>query len=509
MTSSSIFVNVAADADIIGESIGENYFRVKHSDFPKLYNHYPTGFFVKFMVPWSEQCKKWGPVFKEAAHKVNLHPRLKELGYMVPFVEVDMTDTTNLPLSQKYDISGFPTFLFMEKHHHDRGDIKPDEDVKDGKTSFEEFEGDMATDAIVDFIESMSGPAMQEKPASESEKLAITLYSPDRVAGFEKIARKTRRLAHFHHMSTGDGDYRVEVKHIGETPFILQLTDKATTTESQIMEFIKRHKIPRYGIIDRTTFGHYAGHPIVWVLPQHGENDFAEASTKYRDYFMKAAGDNDYYKIAAANTINFRGQLQSMFGISEFPYVVVQKRAGSQVYYNFEDDIEKVMESDKEGNVMREWLKKIENDSIERSYKSEPVPDYEPEPGEPAIIVAKNMKEKIFDPELDVFINIFAPWCGHCKNFAPEFRKIARKVYESGYGNKIRVATLDGTANESTDDRLSWDAFPTVALVKKGTDELVRYEGPRDAGTVYEWLSTHSSFGGEMDKEIGEVKMDL
>ena len=81
-----------------------------------------------------------------------------------------------------------------------------------------------------------------------------------------------------------------------------------------------------------------------------------------------------------------------------------------------------------------------------------------------------------------MFLNIFAPWCGHCKNFAPEFRKIARKVYESGYAGKIRVATIDGTANESPDERIQWDAFPTIVLIRKGVDnedDILRYEvGP-------------------------------
>ena len=62
-------------------------------------------------------------------------------------------------------------------------------------------------------------------------------------------------------------------------------------------------QIPRYGQIDRESFGSYVGAPIVWVLPKHGENDFSEAEERYRSLFLKAVDEKDHFKVAAANTV--------------------------------------------------------------------------------------------------------------------------------------------------------------------------------------------------------------
>lgn len=61
------------------------------------------------------------------------------------------------------------------------------------------------------------------------------------------------------------------------------------------------------------------------------------------------------------------------------------------------------------------WMKDIEGNKLGRTIKSEPVPDYTPDPGEPKTIVAKTMEEMIFTKDKDVLLNVFAPWCGHCK----------------------------------------------------------------------------------------------
>ena len=102
----------------------------------------------------------------------------------------------------------------------------------------------MTSEAIVEFIESMVGPALQEFPANKDEKLAISLYSPKPVPAFEQLARRSRRLAHWHHQNTtSDKDFRMEVRHRNEEPFVLELTDGADTTDSQMAEFIRRHKV--------------------------------------------------------------------------------------------------------------------------------------------------------------------------------------------------------------------------------------------------------------------------
>lgn len=149
--------------------------------------------------------------------------------------------------------------------------------------------------------------------------------------------------------------------------------------------------------------------------------------------------------------------------------------------------------------------------SISRTLKSEPVPDYEAEPGEPSVIIASNLEEKAFRSDRDVLLNIFAPWCGHCKNFSPNYRKIARKVHLLNMSNKILVATYDGTANEPSVPEINWDGFPTILFIKAGTRSPIQYLSPnRDAASVYKWVLEHSTYQDQLDQELGDVgKNDL
>lgn len=44
------------------------------------------------------------------------------------------------------------------------------------------------------------------------------------------------------------------------------------------------------------------------------------------------------------------------------------------------------------------------------------------------VVVAKNFEEIVNDPDRDVLIEFYAPWCGHCKNLEPKYKELAEKV---------------------------------------------------------------------------------
>lgn len=44
------------------------------------------------------------------------------------------------------------------------------------------------------------------------------------------------------------------------------------------------------------------------------------------------------------------------------------------------------------------------------------------------VVVAKNFDEIVNDPERDVLIEFYAPWCGHCKSLEPKYNELAEKV---------------------------------------------------------------------------------
>jgi protein disulfide isomerase family A protein 3 len=47
------------------------------------------------------------------------------------------------------------------------------------------------------------------------------------------------------------------------------------------------------------------------------------------------------------------------------------------------------------------------------------------------VVVAKNFDEIVNDPERDVLIEFYAPWCGHCKQLEPKYNELGEKVSKS------------------------------------------------------------------------------
>ncbi len=65
--------------------------------------------------------------------------------------------------------------------------------------------------------------------------------------------------------------------------------------------------------------------------------------------------------------------------------------------------------------------------------------------------------------------------CGHCKQFAPEYEKIAQTLKEND--PLIHVAKVDATKASALGSRFEVSGYPTIKILKKG--EPVDYDGDR------------------------------
>jgi len=136
------------------------------------------------------------------------------------------------------------------------------------------------------------------------------------------------------------------------------------------------------------------------------------------------------------------------------------------------------------------WVKSIADGSLKPHLKSEPVPT-ETAAGVVRVVVGKSYDDVVLQRgDKDVLLEIYAPWCGHCKTLAPIYDELA-----AAYSDKpnLVIAKLDGTAN---DIDVEYRGFPTLKFFPAG-GEMVDYEGGRTLSDLKAFLEKNAkSVGG-------------
>ena len=57
--------------------------------------------------------------------------------------------------------------------------------------------------------------------------------------------------------------------------------------------------------------------------------------------------------------------------------------------------------------------------------KSQPIPKKQ---GIVKVVVGNSFEKIVLDNKKDVLIELYAPWCGHCKSLEPKYKELAKKV---------------------------------------------------------------------------------
>ena len=99
----------------------------------------------------------------------------------------------------------------------------------------------------------------------------------------------------------------------------------------------------------------------------------------------------------------------------------------------------------------------------------------------------------------EVLILFYAPWCGHCKAFAPEYSKIADTIKEQGI--KVVTARVNAEENEVTSQLNNIEGFPTLKLYVN--NEISEYEGDRTVDKLLSFID--KKINGSI-KEVNTVK---
>merc|ERR1712207_2393 len=389
---------------------------------------------VEFYAPWCGHCKALAPEYAKAAGI------LAEKDSPIKLGKLDATEESKT--AEKFEVRGYPTLKFF----------------KNGKPM--EYGGGRTAETIVSWVEKKTGPP------------AKTLANADDAKAFLAVASNLDDLAFG---VTGDEAVCSEYGVSGEGVVMVKTFDDGKAvlteglTEEAVAKFVTSESLPlvidfNHETAQKIFSGEVKSHFLLFSSAK--ADDHEDKLSILRDMAKKNKGNMLFVTINTDEEDHKR--ILEFFGIvdSEVPTFRAIRLGEEMAKFKPEDD-----------KFDAENVKAFVSDFLEGKLKqhlmSEEIPeDWDKEPVK--VLVGKNFHDVAMNAEKDVLVEFYAPWCGHCKQLAPIWDKLGEKYADS---ETVVIAKMDSTANELEEAKVQ--GFPTIKLFKKGTNEIVDYNGDR------------------------------
>jgi len=482
------FCYVVASLLLIGLSKGveiaeeENVLVLNKDNFDEALQLHPM-ILVEYYAPWCGHCKSLAPKYAAAATK------LKEEGSDIKLAKVDAT--VEKELGEKAGVQGFPTLKLY----------------KNG--AMMDYGGGRDTDKIIAWLKKKTGPAAAELKTKE-EVEAFWDSANLVVIGLFKDA-ESEEAKEFFKVADEIPDATFGVTYTAGT--LGDKTEPAVVLNSEDGRVDFEPGTEGFTGLNMDTFVKKNWVP---VGAEFGENtyekNFGMGIKHHMLLFISSKADNHKDTTAYFKKLGkeFKGQATYMWVDVEkdenqgaMGFFDIEKPAEGETFtpvariVEFGDDTAKFLPTsdatDEAG--LRAFTQGVLDGTIERHYKSAPLPeDWDALPVK--TLVASNFQEVTGpDSGKNVFVEFYAPWCGHCKQLAPIWDQLGEKY--NGNPN-IVIAKMDATANEVKG--VSIQGFPTIKYFK-ANGEVLDYNGKRDLEGFVKYLDSDGAESVEEPEE--------
>eukprot|EP00066_Takifugu_rubripes_P006991 XP_003972174.2 PREDICTED: protein disulfide-isomerase [Takifugu rubripes] len=465
---------VASRAEIAEE---DDVLVLKKSNFDEALKAHPN-ILVEFYAPWCGHCNALAPQYAKAA------ATLKEEGSEVRLAKVDATEETDL--AQEFGVRGYPTIKFFKG-----GD----------KDSPKEYSAGRQAEDIVSWLKKRTGPAVAsltgvteaESLIADNEVAVIGFFKDGSSADAKAFEKAAEAIDEIPFAMTSDDAVFSKFEVSTDSVVLFKKFDEGRNTfdgevtKENLLNFVKSNQLPLVIEFTEQTapkiFGGEIKSHILMFLPK-AASDFQDKM----DQFKKAAEGfkGQILFIFIDSDIEDNQRILEFFGLKkeECPAIRLITLEDEMTKYKPESDAITT-----EGII--EFCTKFVEGKLKAHLMSQDIPeDWDKTPVK--VLVGKNFEEVVFDPSKNVFVEFYAPWCGHCKQLTPIWEKLGEKYKDSA---DTIVAKMDSTANEI--EAVKVHSFPTLKFFPAGDEhKVIDYNGERTLEGFTKFLESGGKEGG-------------
>eukprot|EP00056_Hartaetosiga_gracilis_P010512 m.155789 g.155789 ORF g.155789 m.155789 type:complete len:356 (-) comp13329_c0_seq1:3468-4535(-) len=125
-------------------------------------------------------------------------------------------------------------------------------------------------------------------------------------------------------------------------------------------------------------------------------------------------------------------------------------------------------------------------------------------PSDVVVLTERNFDEIVMDENKDVFVEFYAPWCGHCKSLAPTYEKFGTTFKNE---DDIVIAKMDADKYKTTPGRYGVTGFPTLKWFPKNNKDGEAYNGGRGGDDLVSFVNDKTGakriLGGGLAEDAG------
>ncbi|KAM3183088.1 hypothetical protein ACTXT7_011050 [Hymenolepis weldensis] len=442
---------------------------------------------VEFYAPWCGHCKRLEPEYNNAA-KI-----LADEKSEIKLAKVDAT--AEMALASRFDVRGYPTLKLF----------------KDGTPT--EFDGDRSAEGIVAWLKRKTGPAI------------IVIESAEE---YDKITEKNKFVVVGMTDNIESEDWKVFFKVASDSdevfirPTAQSVLDKFKFTSGVQVTLIRKFDepiVPYQGKMNAEELTKFIKTEKVPLVTEFSEEAaavvFGSEIKRHIIVFMSKTDDAYKPNMEVLRKIGgeFRGRahvvhidieddsherILSFFGI---------KKEECPTYRVIELDDAVVKFKPETVTFTFDAMKSFISDAIDRKIKpylqTEEIPD-DWDKGSVKVLVGKNFDSVARDPSKAVFVEFYAPWCGHCKQLKPIWDDLGEHYKDHP---EVLIAKVDATANELEDVKIS--SFPTIKLFPKNSDDIVDYSGERTVEAFKAFIEKEGKITTKTVDDKESVKEEL